>query len=376
MNSILKHIIVMALIVIFLVASVSLEAKAKEQKVSGKASVSLRSARVSMQNDLPQKALGQLLDVLKLMPTHVYSLYWVGQLYYDMAETDVASVEDQIDTFKKAHEYFAKTISTIEGIADWKSYEEKGESFEVFRENASIGLENVYKLIFNVGKEMYDDGDIEVAEDIFKELLIIDSQKPQAYQMLAAVAAGRGDEEQKLDYLSRLGNVAKDNPNVLSLVAGEYLTAKDYPNAIHYYQMYIELMPEDATGYLSMGGVYWEMENFAEAYRYFQTALRLDPDNVDIVVNTLAMAQKTNDEANMLVYAKKWTELDENKESLGTLCILLFQNKDWQQFIEYGKKWHSSDPENVDIIQYIIYSAQQVKDTATENEYKEIQRKM
>jgi len=373
MNSRLKHFIIVALIVVFVAFSVSLEAKGKEQKITGKAKTSLNGAKISMQQGNYTKALGQYLEVLKNMPNHVFSIREVAGLYYTLAEEgESESIDDEVSSYKMANEYCVKTITTIEGIADWRSYE----GFEEYHEAAQQMMQSIYARIFNLGREVYDDQDFEVATGIFEELIVIDPKKPQAYQMLAVIAAENGNEDLKLDYLRRLGDVAKDNPDVLNMVASEYLTAKDYDNAIRYYQMYIDLKPQEATGYLSVGGVYWEMENFAEAYKYFQTALGLDPDNADIVVNALAMAQKMNDDEKLLEYAYKWVEIDENKESLETLCTILVQRRNWQEFIEYGKKWHAVDPENPDVVQLIILAAQQAKDSATESEYKAIQQKM
>jgi len=369
----LKYIIVIALIVTFIAFSVSLEAKGKEQAIKGKAKTSLNGAKISMQQGNYAKALGQYLEVEKNMPNHVFSIREIAGLYYTMAEEgESGSIEEEVSTYKKANEYCIKTISTIESIADWRSYE----GFEEYRETVTTTMQSIYARLFNLGKEMYDDQEIDTAKSIYEELTVIDPQRPQAYQMLAVLASESGDEELKLEYLRRLGNIAKDNPDVLNMVAGEYLTAKNYDDALQYYQMYIDLKPNEAIGYLSKGGVYWEMENFDEAYKCFQKALELEPNNVDVVVNALAMAQKMKDNDKLLEYARKWVALDESKDSLEALCTILIQNREWAEFITYGKKWHATDPTDKDIVQYIIYAAGQAKDSATENEFKEIQKKM
>jgi len=372
MNSRLKYIVIIALIVAFVTCCASLEAKGKEQKIPGPAKKSLNGAKISMQQSNYPKALGQYLEVLKHMPNHVFSLREVAGLYFQMAETEAESVEDEVSKYQEANKYCVQAIATIESIPDWRSYE----GFEEYHKTAQDMIQSIYARVFNLGKEMYDEEDFELAKFVFTELLTLDPKKPQAYQMLAGIAQEEGDEALKLDYLSRLGEVAKDNPNVLDLVASGYFIAKEYANALHYYQMYVELKPEDATGYSSIGEVYFDMENFSEAYKYFQKALELQPDNAAIVVNALILAQKMEDNAKIIEYATKLVEIDETKESLDTLCTMLIRNQDWQSFLPYGKKWYALDPENRDIVQLIIIAARQVKDTATEKEYGDIMKGM
>jgi len=377
MNSRLKNIVVIVLIVTLMAFSVSLQAKAKEQKLSGKAKASLNGAVISMQLKNYPKALGQYLEVLKSMPTHVSTLREVSVLYFTMAEESSESVEEMLTSLKNSNEYRLKTIAAIEGLADWRNYEEKGVSFEDYHKEATQTiLQNIYKHLFDVAKEYYDDEDLEVSEQIFKECLAVDPSRTEAYQMLAVIAQDNDDEEMKLEYLSKMGEVAGDNPIAIYTIAGAYKSAEDYDNAIHYYQRYIELRPDDANGYLSMGEIYWVRENYNEAYKFLQQALELEPKDPDILANALDMAVNLKDEAKSVEYAKRLVDLNATFENLDNLCQLLISSQDWQEVMKYADRWYEADTENALTVQMIIFSAQRANNSTVENKYKAIQRGM
>jgi len=354
---------IVILLVIFLVSSVSLWAKGKEQKIDSKAKKFFSGANISKQQQNYDKALGQYLEVLKIQPNHVESLVNVSVLYFMSAVED-----DDIDMYVSANEYAQKTIAAIEATPNYKTYEK----FEEHLESSGTLQQQVYKNIFDLGKELFDEEEFDEAEPIFERLTQMSPERFEAYLVLVQIAKQREDEARVLELYTKLGEVASDNPGLLMTVGSGFEEEKDYDNALHYYQMYIEKKPEDANGYLAVAQVHWDKEDYNEAFRYFELASGCDPDNKDIVVNMLITAQKLENIEKQTELAKRWVGIEETVESLGVLCDILIVQKNWQEFITYGKLLYQLDTTNKDIVQIIIFAARQVRDTATVSEYEAI----
>jgi len=351
---------IILLLVVFLTISAGLWAKGKEQKIDSKAKKFFSGANISKQQGFYEKALGQYLEVLKIQPNHVESLVNVSVLYFMSAEED-----DDIDMYVSANEYAKRTIVAIEGTPNYKTYEK----FEEHLESSTILLQRIYKNIFDLGKDLFDEEDLDAAEPIFERLTQISPERFEAYLVLVQIAKQREDEAKVLELYTQLGEVASDNPGLLMTVGSGFEEEKDYANALHYYQMYIDKKPEDSIGYLAIAQVYWDREDFNEAFRYFELANGCDPDNKDIVVNMLITAQKLDNSEKQIELGKRWVEIEETQESLGSLWDILVRNKQYQESLEYGKRLYNLDTTNIGIVQEIISIARIVGDSATVSEF-------
>lgn len=170
------------------------------------------------------------------------------------------------------------------------------------------------------------------AEAAFKKVLAIDPNNEDAITGLASVYTDRGDTRTASGLLE---NLTKKNPSArayailasdyesmheYSLAADAYKKAIDldptraelkaalaqdqalagrYEDALKTYQEIAQANPQDAQPYLGMAQIYREQKNLAQAHQMIDKAKDLDPDNLDIRYNEVALleAEGKNSEA-------------------------------------------------------------------------------
>ena len=121
------------------------------------------------------------------------------------------------------------------------------------------------------------------------------------------------------------------------------------------YQVYINMVPQDARGYNSLGSVYVQMGHYLDK-KYFRTAIdylrkavELDPRLIEAVNNLGAVyALLDLEEKAVDIYQKAIEENPENVDLYFNLGFVCFRSGDMKKAREYWDKTLEIDPEHVD----------------------------
>jgi tetratricopeptide (TPR) repeat protein len=162
------------------------------------------------------------------------------------------------------------------------------------------------------------------AESAFKKVLAVDPENEDAITGLAGVYSDRGDAHAASELLEKLTNKSP-SPRTLTILANNYeqmhqydLAAESYkkaltldPNrlelkaalaedqalsghledALKTYQELADANPRDAQPYLGMSQIYREQRNFDLARKMSDKAKQLEPDNLKVRYNEVALLQ-------------------------------------------------------------------------------------
>ena len=163
------------------------------------------------------------------------------------------------------------------------------------------------------------------AEAAFKKVLAVDANNEDAITGLASVYSDRGDARTASELLEKL---TKNNPSPRSfaILASNYESMHEYGLAADAYKKAIELdparaelksalaqdqalagrlddalktyqevaqaNPQDAQPYLGMARIYMEQRNFDQARKMSDKAKELDPDDLEVRYNEVALLQE------------------------------------------------------------------------------------
>ena len=127
-------------------------------------------------------------------------------------------------------------------------------------------------------------------------------------------------------------NAMKDSAIVYMQQANEAYQLNQYEDAISLYLEVVDLQFESAILYYNLGNAYYKSGNPAQALLWYERALRLSPNNEDIVHNISFVQQKLIDKIEVLpeLFIAKWWNscsklLTGNQWAIGSIvaCALL-----------------------------------------------------
>lgn len=132
-----------------------------------------------------------------------------------------------------------------------------------------------------VAIEHHQAGRLPIAEQIYRQILLVEPQHADALHRLGAIAYQRGHFEVAVEYFGRAieqaGNVAAFHNN-LGLA---YQALRQMPATIACYKHALELLPDFAEAHHNMGNALRDLGSQEEAATSYRRAIELDPDFAD-----------------------------------------------------------------------------------------------
>ena len=127
-------------------------------------------------------------------------------------------------------------------------------------------------------------GRLSEAETIYRKVLAVDSNNPDALNLLGSIAHQAGHYRQAVDYIGRAiesfeqANPAKPNPYAYSNLGEAYRAAGDSTNAKACYEKALAIRPEYAEAHYHLGLVLAEQDDDDKAIACYRKALSLKPE--------------------------------------------------------------------------------------------------
>ncbi len=401
----LKMIIVLTLLLSLFLPS-QLLGKGKEQKIKGKAKISLRSAILYGREQKDEKAISSYMKVLEEYPDHVFSLYNIAVIYNnqafeiqmkakekqseilkeaeDKSEDLQKEAEDKAEILKKnaeiesfplysiATEYYQKALASINNIPDYKDYDE----FETYRNECIKMISNQWQRRFKKSYDLFNEGNNESSIEILNQLVTETPDSVRTYQLLAAIAEKKGDIAKRNEYFQI---ILQKNPNdtvVLLNLANDYYMEKKFDLAVEYFKKLSELEQEKAEHPLYMGYSLIELKKYDQALEAFDKALTIDPNNLDALGTAASIAQNENKNDKATEYLTRLVSIEESSENLSILCYHLAKLEKWNELIPFAEKWFKNDENRKEPVQILVMAAIRTKNKALETKYTAILKKM
>jgi tetratricopeptide (TPR) repeat protein len=205
-----------------------------------------------------------------------------------MEKRTVAALAEAIDDFNRAIELDPSFALAYVGLAD--SYllqaDYSGLPLDEMIEKAQAATDKALALDGQLAEAHTSLGfieefrnDYEAAEAAYKRALELNPNYVTAYHWYALLLGGPlGRRGEALELMNKAAELDPRSPVILLAVGGGYARVGRFDESLAWYRKAIEIDPDFAVGYQSIGHYYWSAEGkLDEAVRWFRKCVALDP---------------------------------------------------------------------------------------------------
>ena len=121
------------------------------------------------------------------------------------------------------------------------------------------------------------DGDLDKAEELYRETLRLDPQNKFAYYNLGVIAQTQGDSERAISSYRDAIDIDPDFVPALFNLAILATETGDAHDAVGLYSHIVEVAPDDANAHLNLGFLLIDQGRAERGQRELDEAVRLDP---------------------------------------------------------------------------------------------------
>lgn len=151
-----------------------------------------------------------------------------------------------------------------------------------------------YDLLFQKANSCYQNGQLDEAYTLYRQLLDITPQNPDILNMLGLIASQKRLFDSATAYFYEAVRFSEKYAPYHFNLAVALAGAGKYVQAAEAYQNVVRLMPDLKEAYNNLGGVYEHLDENQKARDSYQFALKLDPAYLEAAVNLAVLEHNTN----------------------------------------------------------------------------------
>lgn len=183
-----------------------------------------------------------------------------------------------------------------------------------------------YQLMFQKAVELHQNGALNEAEQIYRQILETAPDNADVLNLLGLVAQAKGIHGEAVNYFYKaIQNAPQHWPIYFNLAVSLGAIGK-FVEAAEAYQKVLSLKPDCKEAFFGLGNLYWTQGNSNEAEQQFQAALNIDSQYLEAATN---LAEISNDTDTLKTLA------DGNPQALYYLGRRAFQAQDFAAAADY-----------------------------------------
>jgi len=226
---------------------------------------------------------------------------------------------------------------------------------------------NTERRLLEEGFSFLRSGQMEMAEEQFKKILIGNPNQPDALNLLGIIRAQARDFESAIDFIKKaisinpnnsasyynrglalieLGKPAKAIDDFQRAIALNPMYAEAYngqgnalldlnqtTKAIDSFREALRLNPDYADAWNNLGNALSASKNISEAIECYKKATVKQPDFVDALINLASACSEANEIQDSLIYFRAALQVDaEHKYLFGDYLHVKFKSAEWSEF--------------------------------------------
>lgn len=287
-------------------------------------------------------ALKHYNELIDLSPKNTYSYIQIGIIYDEIQKFD-----DAIAWYKKAleidpHEEDANLY--ISDIYERLGDEEKSLDY-ISRQIEIKGSEYSYihRGIMYASKGLFNE-----ALSDYNEALRIKPESKYAYNNIGCLYKDNEKQQEAIDYYVKAIELDTDNSFVNSYnnIADCFIDLKDYDKAFEYYNLGMNVMPQQDSLYSNKGLLLKKIGRYNEAIEEFKKAIELDDKNTEYLENIAETYEFIGCVDRAYNYYLKIVELNPSHSQVyDRLARIETEKKQYKKAIEFMKKQIKVDPD-------------------------------
>ncbi|MDR1182732.1 MAG: tetratricopeptide repeat protein [Bacteroidales bacterium] len=277
-------------------------------------------------------------------------------------ENQYASMPDELVKIYKAIE---KEPNNASLYLDLSSYYMKTKQLDSALNNALVAIRldsgnaNVYVAVSDVYFSM---NYIDNAEEMLEKAIALDNKNNEAYLKLGELYFLLKDYQQSEEILLKSLQQTEYNPRAYHILAWNYREKGDTSLAIRYYLTAVEQDPDYFDAYTELGILYHYRHN-PLAIDYYNNALNIQPDNIQILYNIAMFYQETKEYEKALEKYRMILQIDENhKYALHNIGWIYLMGEDkFEEAVVFFSKAIEQDTTYIEAIYNRGLSFEQLK---------------
>lgn len=161
--------------------------------------------------------------------------------------------------------------------------------------------------LFNLGSIRMERGDFSGAAGLYRKALATRPNDPRTTTALGSALAGGGDAQAARSSFEAALALDSTYTDALFDLAVIDFQQGDLAGAEQQFRALLAARPDDGTAHAGLGSALLAQNRAAEAQTEFQSALRLDPHNFDVLFNLATIAAGTGDWTSALSFLQRAT---------------------------------------------------------------------
>jgi protein O-GlcNAc transferase len=144
------------------------------------------------------------------------------------------------------------------------------------------------EFLFDVDSELkkavqyHRSGQLQEAENIYKEILKINPNHPDCLYLLGLMAHQTGENDKAVDLINKAIENDPDNAVYHNDLGNAFLRQNKIDEAISCYETAVQLKPDLSEAHYNMGNAFLRQRRLNEAISCYQKALHLNPDDAEV----------------------------------------------------------------------------------------------
>ncbi|MDM8523367.1 tetratricopeptide repeat protein [Desulfococcaceae bacterium HSG8] len=162
---------------------------------------------------------------------------------------------------------------------------------------------------FALALQYHQSGQLQAAEEIYKKLLEIQPDHPDALHLLGVAAHQTGKNDTAEELINRAIQINPLNPNYYNNLGASFRARGKLKEAISCYEKTLQVSPDYAEAHNNMGNVFREMGRLNDAVSSYKKALELRPSMMGAYKNLGATLRNQGKLDEAIEYYKKALEI-------------------------------------------------------------------
>ena len=147
--------------------------------------------------------------------------------------------------------------------------------------NRNLKIEEV----FSHAIKNHQEGKIDVAQDLYNQVLKINPNYSQALYNLGTIFIGLKKYQKAKEYYEKAIEINPSYADALNNLGTIFLNSQEYQKAKEYYEKAIEINPSYADAYYNLGLTYNKLKEFQKAKECYEKAIEINPNNTSALNN-------------------------------------------------------------------------------------------
>ncbi len=360
----MKKLILIALVLVLILSACS----TARQKLSPQGNVDLKTANVYYQQKDVDKAESYYTKVLADNPDHAVALRRMADINLFKGEQ---FAERSVEFNQKAYDFYTRAIAVTEKFANLTDQE------TIDLRDMNKRRESSWTRIYKVAETELANGNTRSAMEHFELVNKLDPSRSEPVIQLKNIYLKDLKDDAKAEQL--LLGLLKKEPDKLVYIqelAAFYYNKANYTEAVKYFESARKQIPLDIDNLMNISACYYELKDYSKAMEATSAALNIQPGNADLMENAQSIAQKMNNLPESVKYLKLLLDKRDNEDDYNLICAQLVELKDYPELIKYAEKWHNWDVTNKYAVDYVIFGAQLTQNKSLESKYQAIKKTM